>query len=176
MEEKKNRCCRCQTLFTPAFRHPNQKCCGKKKCVLAGRAKLQKKKMDEDPDYRENQKLSNQRWKKENPDYWKKYRKRNPDATLKNRMMQQIRNQKRTQSRPPAVKVDLNELIAKMYLVNRAQPKQQISLWLLSTAVEIKPIKVILTSKFDGYGPLPDNGLHSVHIDNRKVIETKERT
>jgi len=132
--------------------------------------------MDEDPDYRENQKLSNQRWKEENPDYWKKYRKRNPDATLKNRMMQQIRNQKRTQSRPPAVKVDLNELIAKMYLVNRAQPKQQISLWLLSTTVEIKPIKVILTSKFDGYGHLPDRRLHSVHIDNRKVIETKERT
>ena len=85
-------------------------------------------------------------------------------------------DQKRTQSRPPAVKVDLNELIAKMYLVNRAQPKQQISLWLLSTTVEIKPIKVILTSKFDGYGHLPDRRLHSVHIDNRKVIETKERT
>lgn len=162
MDVKKNRCIHCGTLFTPAFRHPHQTCCGKKKCVLAGRAKLQKEKMDNDPDYRENQKLSNQKWLRKRPDYFKKYRTRNPDSTMKNRMMQQIRNQKRTKTNPPAVKVNLDELIAKMYLVNPAQPEQQISLWLLSKNAEIRPIKVILTSQTGSYGHLPRSKLQSV--------------
>jgi len=170
MDVKKNTCCHCQTLFTPAFRHPNQKCCGKKKCVLAGRAKLQKKKMDEDPHYRENQKLSNEEWKKKNPDYWKKYRSRNPDTTLKNQMMQQIRNLKRTGINPPAAKVNLDELVAKMYLVNQAQPEQQISLWLLSTTNQITPIKVVLVSQSDRYGRLPDNRLPSINSGNKKTM------
>lgn len=146
---KQNRCCFCQRLFTPAFRHPNQACCGNRKCVLAGRAKLQKKKMDEDPHYRENQKSSNKAWLENNPNYFKEYRKRNPDTTMKNRMMQQIRNLKRAQTRPPVAKVNLDELIAKMHLVNRAQPRQHISLWLLSKTAEITPINVVLISKSD---------------------------
>jgi hypothetical protein len=174
MDVKKNRCVHCQTLFTPAFRHPHQTCCGGKKCVLAGRAKLQKKKMEKDPDYRENQKLSNQKWLEKNPDYFKKYRNKNPDSTTKNRMMQQIRNLKRTKIKSPAVKVNLDELVAKMHLVNRAQPEQQISLWLLSTTAEIRPIKVILASKSVRYDHLPGKGLPPVQMDNRNYAGTKE--
>ncbi len=171
MDVKKSTCCHCRTLFTPAVKHPHQKCCGRKKCVLAGRAKLQKKKMDDDPIYRENQKAANEEWLAENPDYWKKYRKRNPDKTLKNKMMQQLRNLKRARTKPPAVKVNLDELIAKMYLVNSAQPEQQISLWLLSTTAEIKPIKVILTSKSDRYGHRPGNRLRPDQVTDRKTIQ-----
>ncbi len=174
MDVKKNTCRHCQTLFTPAFRHPHQKCCGRPKCVLAGRAKSQKKKMDEDPHYRQNQKASNEEWSAKNPDYWKEYRKRNPDKALKNRMMQQIRNLKRAKTNPPAAKVNLDELIAKMYLVNPTQPEQRISLWLLSTTAEIKPIKVVLTSKSDRYGHLPGGRLRPDHVDNRKAMEAKE--
>jgi len=164
MDVKKNTCCHCQTSFTPAFRHPNQKYCGKKKCVLAGRAKLQKKKMDEDPLYRQNQKESNQTWLEKNPDYWKEYRKRNPDTTMKNRMAQQIRNQKRSKIEPPAVKVNLDELVAKMYLVKSAEPKQQISLWLLSMTAEIAPIKVFLISKTDKYSDQQGNRPQSMNV------------
>lgn len=171
MDVKKNTCCHCQTLFTPAFKHPHQKCCGRKKCVLAGRAKLQKKKMDEDPDYRQNQKGANKEWLKRKPGYWKKYRKNNPDQTLKNRMMQQVRNLKRAGAKPPAVKLNLDELIAKMYLVNPAQPKRQISFWLISATAEIKPIKVILTSKSDRHSHLSGRRLRPDHVDNRKTIE-----
>jgi len=174
MNVKKNTCCHCHTLFIPADKHPHQKCCGRKKCVLAGRAKLQKKKMDDDPIYRENQKAANEAWLEKKPDYWKKYRENNPDKTLKNRIMQQVRNLKRAGINPASVKVNLDELIAKMYLVNRAQPKQQISLWLLSTTAEIKPIKVILTSKSDRYGHLAGSRLRPDHVDNRKTIEAKE--
>ena len=173
MDVKKNTCWHCQTLFTPAFRHPHQKCCGRKKCVLAGRAKLQKKKMDDDPLYRENQKAANQEWLMRKPDYWKSYRKKNPDKTLKNRLMQQVRNLKRAGTNPPAVKVNLEELVAKMYLVNSAQPKCQISLWLLSTTAGIKAIKVIFTSKADRYGHLPGRRLGPDHVNNRKTIEAR---
>jgi len=173
MDVKKNTCCHCQTLFIPADKHPHQQCCGRKKCVLAGRAKLQKKKMDDDPHYRENQKAANKQWLKGKPDYWKKYRKRNPDTTMKNRIMQQVRNLKRAGTKPPAAKLNLEELIAKMYLVNPAQPKREISLWLLSTTAEIKPIKVVLTSKSDRYGDPPDSRIQLDHVDNRK-IQAKE--
>ncbi len=168
MNMKKNICNHCHTLFTPAFRHPNQTCCGKRKCVLAKRAKLQKKKMDEDPDYRENQKLSNENWLKENPDYWKKYRQRNPDIAIKNRMMQQIRNQKRSKSTHPSVKINFDELVAKMYLVKSAEPKQQISFWLLSTTASITPIRVVLMS-------MPDKKSELISADNRKTLDVKER-
>ena len=174
MDLKKNTCCHCQTLFTPAVNHPHQKCCGKKKCVLAGRAKLQKKKMDEVPLYRENQKDANKNWLEKNPDYWKKYRKKNPDKTLKNRMMQQIRNLKRAGTKPPAVRLNLEELIAKMYLVNPAQPKRQISLWLLSATAEIKPIKVVLASKSNRYDHLTGSRLQPDHVDSRKTIQVGE--
>ena len=167
MDVKKNTCCHCKVLFTPAFRHPNQECCGKIKCVLAGRAKLQKKKMKEDLDYRENQKLSNKKWLEKNTDYWKKYRKRNPDSTLRNQMMQQIRNQKRTKTKPPAIKVNLNDLFAKMHLVKPVETEQQISLWLISKTAEIAPIRVFLISKFDGYGLLPDQKLYPPYSDSR---------
>ncbi len=175
MDVKKNTCCHCQTLFTPAFRHPHQKCCGKKKCVLAGRAKLQKKKMDEDLHYRQNQKESNQTWLENNPDYWKEYRKRNPDKAMKNRLMQQIRNQKRFKIKPPAVKVNLDELVAKMSLVKSAEPKQQISLWLLSTTAEMAPIKVFLISKTDSYSYQPDNRSQSIRVEDQKTKDSKER-
>ena len=174
MDVKKNTCCHCQTLFTPSFRHPHQKCCGRKKCVLAGRAKLQRKKMDEVSLYRENQKDANKNWLEKKPDYWKKYREKNPDKTLKNRMMQQIRNLKRSGTKPSAVRLNLEELIAKMYLVNPAQPKRQISLWLLSATAEIKPIKVILTSKSDRYGHPPNSISRADHVDSRKTIQAKE--
>jgi hypothetical protein len=87
--------------------------------------------------------------------------------------MQQVRNLKRAGTNPPAVKVNLEELVAKMYLVNSAQPKCQISLWLLSTTAEIKPIKVIFTSKADRYGHLPGRRLGPDHVNNRKTIEAR---
>ena len=170
LDVKKNTCCHCQTLFTPAFRHPHQTCCGKIKCVLKGRSKLQKKKMEEDIHYRQNQKLSNEKWLEKNPKYWIKYRARNPDKVLKNRMMQQIRNQKRANNSPPSAKLNLDELVVKMHLVEPTKHKQQISFWLLSPTAEITPIKVILISKSVKYGQQSDKRLQPMQVDNRKTI------
>jgi hypothetical protein len=63
-----------------------------------------------------------------------------------------------------------------MYLVNSAQPEQQISLWLLSTTAEIKPIKVVLAGKSDRYANRPGSRLRPDHEGNREAIQAKART
>lgn len=54
--------------------------------------------MKTDAEYRTQQKLSHQKWLKNTPDYWKRYRERNPDKTLRNRILQHIRNRHRRQT------------------------------------------------------------------------------
>jgi hypothetical protein len=52
--------------------------------------------MHSDPDYRFNQRLSNKKWAKANPGYWKAYRQKYPEKTARNRMLQSIRNRRRS--------------------------------------------------------------------------------
>jgi hypothetical protein len=65
--------------------------------------------MKTNPDYRSSQKLSNQKWLAKNPGYWKTYRDRNPEKAERNRMLQTIRNRRRS-----ANKKSNDNLIAKM--------------------------------------------------------------
>ncbi|ALL70147.1 hypothetical protein K788_0001502 (plasmid) [Paraburkholderia caribensis MBA4] len=51
--------------------------------------------MQSDPDYRQNQIQAQVGWAARNPEYWCKYRLRNPDYTKRNRELQRIRNGKR---------------------------------------------------------------------------------
>jgi hypothetical protein len=51
--------------------------------------------MRSDPDYKFNQTLSNKKWAKAHPGYWKDYRQRHPDKAERNRMLQSIRNRRR---------------------------------------------------------------------------------
>jgi hypothetical protein len=62
--------------------------------------------MKTDSDYRTQQRLSQQKWLQNHPDYWRRYRQRNPDKTERNRALQHIRNRRRQK---PA-----GDLIAKM--------------------------------------------------------------
>ena len=52
--------------------------------------------MKTDPDYRTAQKFSNQKWADKNPGYWKIYREQNPGKAERNRMLQTIRNRRRS--------------------------------------------------------------------------------
>ena len=47
------------------------------------------------PDFKLDQQLSNKKWAKANPDYWKKYRRKNPEKTERNRQLQIVRNRRR---------------------------------------------------------------------------------
>ncbi len=67
--------------------------------------------MEEDEDYRQNQKDAQKRWRQKNPDYWKEYRKKNQEYSDRNKEQQTARNNKRKMnvSKPeqPIAKMDL---------------------------------------------------------------------
>ena len=83
-------CLGCSEFFIP--RNRSQEYCSKPECQKARKALWQKEKIKKDPEYKETQKLSNQKWLLNNSDYWKNYRKKNPEKALRNRMLQRIRN------------------------------------------------------------------------------------
>jgi len=65
--------------------------------------------MRTDPDYRFNQRLSSQTWAKAHPGYWSAYRKRHPEKAERNRLLQAIRNRRR--SRKPEADYQLIEKV-----------------------------------------------------------------
>jgi hypothetical protein len=101
-------CFHCATMFIPRSR--KQYCCSRPECKKARKANWQRIKMKTDPDYRTAQKLSNQKWADKNPGYWKTYREQNPEKAERNRMLQTIRNRRRSASKKsddlPIAKMD----------------------------------------------------------------------
>ncbi len=73
-------------------------------CRRARKAAWKRNKMQTDPDYRYNHKLSNQKWAKAHPGYWKDYRSRHPEYVERNRILQAVRNRRRTCSDQPKAK------------------------------------------------------------------------
>jgi len=57
--------------------------------------KWQKEKLANDNDYRRNQASAQRQWRSRNKDYWRRYRKRHPAYTERNRMGQRERNRQR---------------------------------------------------------------------------------
>jgi len=51
--------------------------------------------MSSDPDYRENQKNAQIKWRENNPDYWRKYRREHEKYLQRNRILQKKRDAKR---------------------------------------------------------------------------------
>ena len=85
-------CVHCGTFFIRRNRKQNY--CTDSACQRARKAAWQRHKMKTDEDYRTQQKLSHQKWLKNNPDYWKRYRDKNSDKTVRNRILQHIRNRR----------------------------------------------------------------------------------
>ena len=106
-------CCHCGDFFFKSPRHKHQSYCPKPGCQRARKAAWKRKKMRDDPEYRLNHKASNQQWAKANPGYWKRYRKRNPDKAERNRILQTIRNRRRSRQGSMARQENL-PLIAKV--------------------------------------------------------------
>ncbi len=86
-------CLNCQIFFTP--RNCKQNYCSDPKCQRARKALWQKEKMAADSEYRKGQRLSQEKWLQNNPDYYENYRQNNPEKTQRNRCLQRIRNQRK---------------------------------------------------------------------------------
>jgi len=106
-------CCHCYDLFTSIPRHKNQCYCMKPECRRAKKVAWKRHKMATDPDFKRDQKLSNKKWAQNNPGYWKEYRKRNPEKAVRNRILQAIRNRRRSNNRKKNTNTDI-PLIAKV--------------------------------------------------------------
>jgi len=84
-------CLGCGTFFYPRKRL--QKYCSNPLCQATRKKIWHTDKIKTDSEYRENQKISQKKWLKSKPSYWKDYRKRNPMKTARNRLLQKVRNQ-----------------------------------------------------------------------------------
>lgn len=123
-------CCHCGGFFVPSPRHKNQIYCMEPDCRRAKKAAWKHEKMRTDPDSKLSQQLSNKKWAKANTDYWKEYRRKNPEKTERNRQLQIVRNRRRAKNRNGAsapdqvviAKVDASKpnkfnLVGQYYLV-----------------------------------------------------------
>jgi hypothetical protein len=85
-------CVYCGDLFEASPRHKNQIACKKPACQRARKAEWQRRKMRTDPAYKADQELSQKKWARTHPGYWKTYRKNHPEKAERNRVLQAIRN------------------------------------------------------------------------------------
>jgi hypothetical protein len=96
----KRRCAGCGQEFRPHSQVPSQAFCSEAKCQLERRRRWQVAKRRSDPDYRDNQANAQQAWLKNHPDYWRQYRRSNPEYAAQNRADQSDRNR---QNREPLI-------------------------------------------------------------------------
>ena len=105
-------CKYCQSSFRPHPKVPHQKFCSRETCQKARRRLWQKMKLQNDDDYKQNQKDAQQAWTKKNPNYWRIYRKNHPLYVARNKILQKKRNIK---SRHGLTKSQIDpHMIAKM--------------------------------------------------------------
>ena len=114
-------CVHCGKFFIPRNRKQNY--CSASACQRARKAAWQRYKIKTDADYRIQQGLSHQKWLRTHPDYWRRYRQRNPDKAERNRTLQHIRNRRRANpSHGVIAKMDARkschfDLVGQFYLV-----------------------------------------------------------
>lgn len=99
-------CVHCFDLFIPSPRHKNQTHCLKPACRRSRKAAWKRSKMKTDPDFKEDQKISNKKWAANHPGYWKQYRLNHPEKAERNRILQSLRNRKRRGASVAIAKVD----------------------------------------------------------------------
>jgi len=86
----------CGKLFVPCPQVKEQAYCSKPECQRERKRRWHKKKMADDPDYRQNRRDTQRRWRQAHWDYWQRYRKAHPTYVEKNRERQKERNRLRT--------------------------------------------------------------------------------
>ena len=92
---KYRRCRYCQQVFQPSPYHPQQQVCSQPACQSQRRSDYHRQKIASDPVYQEVCLQSPQKWRRANPDYWRKYRQDHPEQVERNRRKQRWRDQKR---------------------------------------------------------------------------------
>lgn len=99
-------CPHCGERFTPHPSVPHQEYCNKAECQRARKHMWEVKKMKQDKDYRETKQESQKKWARNNPGYWREYRRTHPESAERNRIKQRGRNLRRRKGNGLIVKSD----------------------------------------------------------------------
>ncbi len=133
-------CPACSTFFIP--RNKSQNFCSELGCQRIRKALWQKQKIASDPDYKEGQRLSQKKWLQNNPDYWKKYRRRHPEKADRNRSLQKIRNMKKQHSSKPSKSIGIAKMDSRKPIVQNLSGQY----WLVPTVAKMDAVKIFITS------------------------------
>ena len=136
-------CWHCGDFFPKSPRHKAQYYCMKPKCRRAKKAAWKRKKMREDPEYRLNHKASNKKWAEAHPGYWKEYRKSNPKKAERNRVLQSIRNRRRSKQRKAGARGD-PLLFAKVDASSSSKIKVAGQFFMVPVIAKVDPLKVYI--------------------------------
>jgi len=143
MDMEKILCVYCGDLFDLSPRYKNQTACKKEECQRAKKAAWQRHKMRTDPDYRFNQKVSQRQWVEAHPGYWQEYRKRKPEKAERNRILQSIRNRRRSKKGKADARGD-RSLIAKMDASKHDNFEVLGQFWMVPVIAKMDALKVNL--------------------------------
>jgi hypothetical protein len=133
-------CSVCSTFFVP--RNKCQSFCTKPGCQRIRKALWQKQMLALDLEYKEGQRLSNMKWLQNNPDYWKKYRCRNPKKTGRNRFLQKIRNMEKQHPSKPSKSIGIAKMDSRKPVVHSLSGQY----WLVPTVAKMDPVKIFIAS------------------------------
>jgi hypothetical protein len=84
----------CRQDFVPRPNIPNQQYCGKPACQRERRAQWQRRKLAEDPDYREHQRKAKGNWREKHCAYMRNYRRSHPDYQQRDRLQRRDRRRR----------------------------------------------------------------------------------
>jgi hypothetical protein len=136
-------CLGCSTFFIP--RNKSQSHCSAPACQRARKALWQRQKLATDPEYAQSQKLSNNKWLANNPDYWKNYRFRNPDKAARNRILQRIRNRAKARTDKgldTSRHIGIAKMDARKLLVNMLSGE----FWLVPRIAKMDAVKIFIAA------------------------------
>jgi hypothetical protein len=115
-----SRCCPyCQRWFVPSVYRPQQAVCSQAECQQRRRRDYHRQKLASDAVYRKVAQESQKQWRDEHPDYLRQYRAQHPEAVARNRLRQQVRDQKPRLAflEKNNLALDLKRSLAKVWLV-----------------------------------------------------------
>jgi hypothetical protein len=152
-------CIHCGGVFK---RHrPDQMYCPEKACQKARKATWQRRELKRNPQYNEDQKQANKDWYAKTPEYWKAYRKKHPERTDRNRILQRVRNHLRGLRRReqkslksasnPDTAITVSKLIAKMDVGNVSPHQRFNEFWIVPVIAKMDVMRANILIISDRY-------------------------
>ncbi len=139
---KQDICAHCRQPFSRYRNRKNQDYCSKKECQRVRKAKWKREKIEKDAVFKTYNQQTNEDWHAKTPGYWKDYRKRNPEKTERNRILQRVRNQKRKKKAEKKIaKMGTPKVIAKVDVLKSNTHQAFNEFWLVPVIAKVDVLK-----------------------------------